>query len=95
MDAFSLGTDVNLGAAGYSGEYQPVFRIDALNTEAGVSVNNLATGKSGTTVRYLLEPVTPAKKGMVSFRKDADGSAGIQAAQPAIWCLAPEAGLIG
>lgn len=71
MDAFSLGTDVNLGAAGYSGEYQPVFRIDALNTEAGVSVNNLATGKSGTTVRYLLEPVTPAKKGMVSFRKDA------------------------
>ncbi|MGI6107942.1 MAG: SpaA isopeptide-forming pilin-related protein [Lachnospiraceae bacterium] len=68
-DARYLGTDMNRGADGYSGPYNSIYRVDALNTRFGVSVNNLTTGKSGSNVRYVLVPYTEPEKGNLSVSK--------------------------
>ena len=60
LDSNHLGTDVQLTATTWSGAYQSVFRVEALNSSVGVCVNNLATGMHGYNIRYVLTPVSQA-----------------------------------
>ena len=71
-----IGTDVGiLGDAygnilQYSGPYNGIFKVDALNTTYGVSVNNFVNGKEGSTVAYVLQPTEPkTAEGYAYFTK--------------------------
>ena len=66
LDSNHIGEDIQIGVNKFSGSYNPIYRVEALNTSVGVCVNNLTTGTHGYNVRYVLTPTTlPAAPSIV------------------------------